>query len=84
MSDTSLYTTAMRRAFRSIEAPKNFNLTVSEHSQDGTLLFLELNVSERELMSLHVDDQRRAIVYMMKVRDALMQEGAIVQITRRS
>ena len=84
MSEVSLYTDSMRRAFRSIDAPENFSVTVSEHSQGGTLLFLELNVSEKELMSLHVDDQRRAIIYMMKVRDALMQEGAVVQITRRA
>jgi hypothetical protein len=82
MNDISLYTDSMKRAFRSIEAPKNFSLTVSEHSEGGTLLFLELIVSEKDIMSLGVDDQRRAIMYMMKVRDALMQEGAIVQISR--
>jgi len=80
--DSTLYTPSMRRAFRSILAPKGLDVSVAEHSHQGTLLFLELIVSEKQIMSLGVDNQRRAMVYLMKVSDALMQEGAVVQISR--
>jgi len=82
MTEQSFYTTEMRRAFHNIVPPENFSVTIAEHSAGGTLLFLEIIVSEKDIMSLDETGRRGAIVYMMKVRDALMQEGAIVQISR--
>lgn len=80
----SFYTDAMRRAVHSIEAPKGFGLDIYEHSENGMLMFIELVMDEKMLVQLTHDEKIAAVIYTMRVKDALEKEGAVVQVTRRA
>lgn len=74
-----MYTDSMRMAVRSLShyAPKNFNLTIVDNEH-----FLSVRASEKEFMSLLDEDKRRAVEYMVKVKAALEDNGAIVLLVR--
>lgn len=78
------YTDEMKRAVHSITPPKNFSISIAEHSDRGTLLFLEIIADERQFVNLAYEDKIEAIKYLFAVRDALGDKGAIVQITRNA
>lgn len=69
----------MRRAVQSIRhhAPKNFNLTILDNDD-----FLVVRASEKEFFSLVDEDKRRAVEYMVKIKKALEDNGAIVLLVR--
>lgn len=71
------YTDAMRKAFHSITPPKRFGITLidSEH-------FITIKLDERSFLHLTHDEKIEAVQYVMKVKDALEQNGAIVLVTR--
>ncbi len=72
-----MYTDDMRRAFRSITPPKNFyvELVDSEH-------FISVVAKEDVFMRLLDEEKRSAIEYMVRVKKALEDNGAIVLIVR--
>ncbi len=73
-----MYTDSMRRAFRSLNAPKNFSLQVIDNDN-----FLTVKASEKDFMSLEtVEMKREAIEYMIRVKKALEDNGAIVLLVR--
>jgi len=72
-----MYTDAMRRAFHSIQAPKNFGITLIDNDN-----FITIKLDERDLTRLPHDDKLEAIQYVVKVKNALEQNGAIVLVTR--
>jgi hypothetical protein len=73
-----MYTDAMRRAFRSLECPKNFSLQVIDNDN-----FLTVKAKEKDFMSLEtVELKRQAIEYMIRVKKALEDNGAIVLLVR--
>jgi hypothetical protein len=73
-----MYTDAMRRAFRSLEAPKNFSLQIIDNEH-----FLTVKAKEKDFMSLEtVEMKRQAIEYMIRVKKALEDNGAIVLLVR--
>jgi hypothetical protein len=72
-----MYTDAMRRAFHSITAPKNFSLQIIDHDN-----FLTVKASEKQFMSLLDEDKRAAVEYMVRVKKALEDNGAIVLLVR--
>ena len=73
-----MYTDAMRRAFRSLECPKNFSLQVIDNDN-----FLTVKAKEKDFMSLEtVELKRQAIEYMIGVKKALEDNGAIVLLVR--
>ena len=74
-----MYTESMRRAVHSIahHAPKNFNLTIIDNDN-----FLTVKASEKEFFSLVDEDKRRAVEYMVKIKKALEDNGAIVLLVR--
>jgi len=84
MTEISFYTDAMRRAFRSIDPPKNFEVAIAEHSDNGVLLFLEIIADEKDFVRLTYEDKIEAVRYLFKVKDALQDNGAVVQITRKA
>jgi hypothetical protein len=68
----------MRRAFRSLNAPKNFSLTIIDNDN-----FLTVTAKEKDFMSLEtVEMKREAIEYMIRVKKALEDNGAIVLLVR--
>lgn len=69
----------MRRAFRSLDhfAPKGFKLDLIDNDS-----FITVRASEKSFMSLLDDDKRRAVEYMVRVKKALEDNGAIVLLVR--
>lgn len=72
-----MYTDEMRRAFRSIAAPKNFSVDLIDNEH-----FLSVVAKEDAFMRLHDDEKRGAIEYMVRVKKALEDNGAIVLLVR--
>ncbi len=68
----------MRRAFRSLECPKNFSLEIVDNEN-----FITVKAKEKDFMSLEtVELKRQAIEYMIRVKKALEDNGAIVLLVR--
>jgi hypothetical protein len=74
-----MYTDAMRMAFHSLDGtgPKNFHLQIIDNDT-----FLTVKASENQFMKLLDEDKRRAVEYMVKVKKALEDNGAIVLLVR--
>ena len=64
-------------AFRSIQAPKNFKVTIIDHDH-----FLTVKAKEDDFMRLLDEDKRSAVEYMIRVKKALEDNGAIVLLVR--
>ncbi len=72
-----MYTDAMRMAFHSIRAPKNFGVQLIDNDT-----FITVKAKEDIFMRLHDDEKRGAIEYMVRVKKALEDNGAIVLLVR--
>ncbi len=74
-----MYTDNMKRAFRSLDhfAPKGFKLELINNDS-----FITVRASEKSFMSLLENDKRRAVEYMIRVKKALEDNGAIVLLVR--
>lgn len=74
-----MYTDSMRRAFHSLEhyRPKEFGLQIEDNEH-----FLTVRASEKNFMKLLDEDKRRAVEYMIRVKKALEDNGAIVLLVR--
>ncbi|NBO78160.1 MAG: hypothetical protein EBV27_00650 [Actinobacteria bacterium] len=74
-----MYTDNMKRAFRSLDhfAPKGFKLELVDNDS-----FITVRASEKSFMSLLDEDKRRAVEYMIRVKKALEDNGAIVLLVR--
>jgi hypothetical protein len=73
-----MYTDQMRRAFRSLDCPKGFSLEVIDNDS-----FITVKAKEKVFMSLEtVDLKRQAVEYMIRVKKALEDNGAIVLLVR--
>lgn len=82
MIESTYYTPEMRRAFHSVTAPPNFKVTLIEHNVEG-MGFIEILVDERHFFGLPDFEKRRAVEYMVRVKNALEANGAMVQLTRK-
>lgn len=74
-----MYTDSMRRAFHSIETPKNFSISLIDNEH-----FLTIKLDERSFLPLTHDEKIEAVRYVAKVKKALEMEGAIVLVTRET
>jgi len=74
-----MYTESMSKAFRSLDhfAPKGFSLQIIDNDT-----FLTVKASEKSFMTLLDTDKRRAVEYMVRVKKALEDNGAIVLLVR--
>ena len=74
-----MYTDDMARAFKSLShyAPNNFALQIIDHDN-----FLTVKANEKQFNNLVDFDKRRAVEYMVRVKQALEQNGAIVLLVR--
>jgi hypothetical protein len=74
-----MYTDDMRRAFKSLDhfCPKGFKVTLIDNDN-----FITVRASEKDFMSLLDRDKRLAVEYMVRVKKALEDNGAIVLLTR--
>lgn len=73
------YTDSMRRAFHSIDVPKGFSIEIIDNE-----FFITLRADERQFLRLNHDQKIEAVVYLNRVKKALEQEGAVVQIVRKA
>lgn len=74
-----MYTEDMARAFRSLDhhCPKGFGVQIIDHDN-----FLTVKANEKQFDNLVDFDKRRAVEYMVRVKQALEQNGAIVLLVR--
>jgi hypothetical protein len=72
-----MYTDQMRRAFHSLRAPKNFSVVLVDNEH-----FITVRAPEKEFMQLSLDEKYQAVEYMVRVKKALEDNGAIVLLVR--
>ena len=73
-----MYTDKMRMAFRSLQCPKGFSLQIVDNDH-----FITVKAKEKDFMSLEtVELKRQAVEYMVRVKKALEDNGAIVLLVR--
>lgn len=74
-----MYTDQMKMAFHSLEnyRPKTFGVTIVDNEH-----FLTVRAPEKEFMNLSLDDKIKAVEYMIRVKKALEDNGAIVLLVR--
>jgi len=74
-----MYTDTMRRAFHSIDAPKNFNVEIIDNQH-----FLTIKLDEYKFLKMVHDEKIAALKYVVSIKKALEMEGAIVLVTREA
>ena len=67
----------MKRAVRSIAPPKGFGVDIIDNEH-----FITVRADEASFMKLFDRDKRLAVEYMVKVKKALEENGAIVMLVR--
>jgi hypothetical protein len=74
-----MYTDEMVRAFRSLDhhAPKGFGVQLVDNDN-----FITVKAKEDVFMRLSDEDKRKAVEYMVRVKKALEDNGAIVLLVR--
>ena len=74
-----MYTEAMKRAFHSLAhyAPKGFYLQVIDNEH-----FISVKAQEKTFMLLTGEGKKQAVEYMIRVKKALEDNGAIVLLVR--
>jgi hypothetical protein len=74
-----MYTDSMRRAFHAIQAPKGFSVQLIDNEH-----FLTIKLDERHFAKLTHDEKIAALQYVLKLKNGLEMEGAIVLVTREA
>lgn len=72
-----MYTDEMKRAVRSINPPKGFGVDIIDNEH-----FITVRADEKSFMNLFDRDKRVAVEYMVRVKKALEENGAIVMLVR--
>jgi hypothetical protein len=74
-----MYTDAMKRAFHAVQAPKGFSVQLIDNDH-----FLTIKLDERHFAGLLHDEKIAALQYVVKLKNALEMEGAIILVTREA
>lgn len=74
-----MYTDSMRRAFHSITPPKGFSVQIIDNDH-----FLTVKLDEKKFLHMGHDDKMSALKYVVKLKKALEDCGAIVLVTRKA
>lgn len=72
-----MYTIDMMKAVRSLMPPKGFHVDILDHDD-----FLTVRADEIEFYKLSHDQKIAAVDYMIRVKKALEDNGAIVMLER--
>lgn len=72
-----MYTDSMKMAFHSITPPKNFGINIIDNEH-----FLTIKLNERDFIYLTHDEKLQVVQYIVSVKKALEENGAIVLVTR--
>jgi hypothetical protein len=74
-----MYTDLMRHAVHSIPAPKGFGVEIIDNDH-----FLTVKLDEKKFLRMGHDDKISALQYVVKLKKALEDCGAIVLVTREA
>jgi hypothetical protein len=74
-----MYTDLMKHAVHSIQVPKNFGVEIIDNEH-----FLTLKLDEKRFLHMVHDEKIAALQYVVKLKKALEQCGAIVLVTREA
>jgi len=74
-----MYTHQMRQAVHSLDShkPKGFGVVIEDNDN-----FLTIRAPEKNFMQLTEESKRQAIEYMIRMKKALEDNGAIVLLVR--
>jgi hypothetical protein len=72
-----MYTLEMMKAVRTLSPPKGFHIDIFDHDD-----FLTVRADEIEFFKLADDQKRAAVEYMVRIKNALEYNGAIVLLER--
>ena len=72
-----MYTDDMRRVFHNITPPKGFGVQLIDNEH-----FLTMKLDEKHFARMVHDEKIAALQYVINLKNALEQNGAIVLITR--
>jgi hypothetical protein len=72
-----MYTIEMMKAVRTLTPPKGFHVDIFDHDD-----FLTVRADEVEFFKLADDQKRAAVEYLVRVKNALEYNGAIVLLER--
>jgi hypothetical protein len=74
-----MYTNEMRRSVHSISCPKNFSVEILDNEH-----FLTIKLNELKFLHMGHDEKIAALQYVVKLKKALEDNGAIVLVTREA
>jgi hypothetical protein len=74
-----MYTDLMKHAVHAIHAPKNFGVEIIDNEH-----FLTVKLDERKFLHMGHDDKISALQYVVKLKKALEECGAVVLVTREA
>jgi hypothetical protein len=74
-----MYTENMRRVVHSINAPKGFGVKIIDNEH-----FLTVKLDERKFLHMGHDDKISALQYVVRLKKALEDCGAVVLVTREA
>lgn len=74
-----MYTNEMRRAVHSINPPKGFSVEILDNEH-----FLTIKLNERKFLHMVHDEKISALQYVVKLKKALEDNGAVVLVTREA
>jgi hypothetical protein len=72
-----MYTDEMRRIVHNLVPPKGFGVNIIDNEH-----FLTIKLDEKQFIHMAHDEKIQALQYVVKLKDALEQNGAIVLVTR--
>jgi hypothetical protein len=74
-----MYTDLMKRIVHSIPAPKNFGVQIIDNDH-----FLTVKLDEKKFLRMVHDEKIAALQYVIKLKKALEDNGAVVLVTREA
>jgi len=74
-----MYTDSMRRVVHNIQPPKGFGVNIIDNEH-----FLTIKLNEKEFEKMFHDEKIKALQYIVNLKNALEQNGAIVLVTREA
>jgi hypothetical protein len=69
----------MRRVVHNIQAPKGFGVNIIDNEH-----FLTIKLDEKQFVKMFHDEKIKALQYVVNLKNALEQNGAIVLVTREA
>lgn len=74
-----MYTDQMRRVVHNLTPPKGFGVDIIDNEH-----FLTIKLDEKQFVKMMHDEKIAALQYVVKLKNALEENGAIVLVTREA